>query len=305
MTETVRLDGRVYSLFSSDTNTFLALTVVEALEPCKETLEILILNFAPYDADPCFRSLSPVKSFTSLRTIIIDQDTFRIRGQPGRDNLFKLLPSSIEILGIEDFVEDFNHAILEFASHLAEGEYPNLRCVSLVPGGPNDWLSPDHMSGKSFHRFARGQDAPRLEAHSDHPGIEGIDINPYQRLPGEGREGDADDREVSEDGGLEVDAGAALDPDDERRQQEWVWFGRRCLTDSDLMSDLVRRIHEDSIICIRSSLRDISLRKKIRLLLLETNVQLDCAEVYTYASDDNDGLCCLWDIPPIDRGRKY
>lgn len=232
---------------------------------------------------------------------MIHQDTFKIWGQNEQDNLFKLLPSSLEILHIIDFVEEFSHAILDFAKHLAEGEYPNLQRVSIFSRDPiDDRLRPYYMTGRSFLAFASGQDVLRLEAQSDHPDTDGIDITPYHRLPGEGEEGDADDREPSEDGGLKEDVGTVLNPDDLMCQEEWVWFGRRCLRNTNLMSKLVHWIQEDSKLFIQSSLRDISMRKEIRSLLLGTNVKLECATVYAGQSNHYNRLFDLWDSPPIN-----
>lgn len=141
--------------------------MVEALEPCKKSLEKLDLEFGfDHEGDRSFRSLPSMKTFTSLKTLYLTQGAIGNHTRVddvSRDAFTKLLTSSIEELHITTFHDAYRYAVLDLAEQTAAGAYPNLLHVRLVGRDDGVSQSGESVSGQAFLKFARGQDEAGLD----------------------------------------------------------------------------------------------------------------------------------------------
>lgn len=260
--------------------------MVEALEPCKKSLERLELDFGlRHESDPCFRSLPSMKSFTSLKTLYLTQGAIgnhEWADDVPEDAFTKLLTSSIEELRIRKFLDAYKYAVLNFAEQTAAGAYPNLEHVRLIGWEEEDddddesgWLGV--IYGKAFLTFASGQDVSQLPVKNIETNIVGIDldneVSTHQLLFGEEREEEAEDQEASEETGSEAGSFGLT------HHYDWVRFGRRCLEDNDFKSQIARCVKEKSVIFLTTALQYLPLRQKIQRLFSEKYVVLECVTV--------------------------
>lgn len=141
--------------------------MVEALEPCKKSLETLDLEFGfDHEGDRSFRSLPSMKTFTSLKTLCLTQGAIGNHTRVddvSRDAFTKLLTSSIEELQITMFHDAYGYAVLDFAEQTAAGAYPNLLHVRLAGWDYGVSEPGEFVSGQAFLKFARGQDEAGLD----------------------------------------------------------------------------------------------------------------------------------------------
>lgn len=138
--------------------------MVTLLEPLKQQLEVLELDFREYPESQtslcAFRPISSLAAFTALKRLSLgylsimppeyypaaaDAMPERERGQlrelfrEPKDFLVKLLPCrSLESLELDDNDDVFDYHIVELARRTNLGEFPNLRHVRLRPEIVND-----------------------------------------------------------------------------------------------------------------------------------------------------------------------
>ncbi|KAH8759909.1 hypothetical protein F5883DRAFT_647807 [Diaporthe sp. PMI_573] len=147
------------------------------------------------------------------------------------------------------------------------------------------------MSGKSFIAFATGQDASP-EVNDGHGGY--IDMDPHEPRCDDEEE-EKEEKEDDDDGG-DVEDGDGEEDESESEDispawwawwagvglahtQEWMEFGRRCLSDRDLMFEIACHVEEDSTIYLRPTIDPGRLRKKVRMLFSKANVKFECVGV--------------------------
>jgi hypothetical protein len=292
--------------------------VVEALEPCRKSLERLSLDFGwqVEDVGGSFRFLPSMKAFTALRTLHLHQ---RVVGLPPCSFLFwtaskhvfdedaftKILPRSIETLHITRFHDAYGRAVFRVAKQAAAGAYPQLKYVRLIrapykASGADEPDHPDHpgsMAGRRFLAFARGQEAPRLAMDSSDSGKHLLNIDPSQVLPG-------DEENADDDDGVSGDSASGYGgydffprrPTDRDHKREWVEFCRHCLHDRDFKTTIMRSVSYAPFhptISLNSALKHFPLRNRIRMLFSEANVRFECVEVGVFlrcrASDASSG----------------
>jgi hypothetical protein len=275
----------------SGTNKHFILSVVVALDPSKKTLEKLILDLGMiHQVNLFFGHLQPMRSFTTLRTMHLSQGVigyFESAYDSYRKPLTVLLPRSIEDLVITDFDRFYGKAVLGLAKEAATGKYPNLKRVRLI----RERACRGFMSGKSFIAFATGQDASP-EVNDGHGGY--IDMDPHEPRCDDEEE-EKEEKEDDDDGG-DVEDGDGEEDESESEDispawwawwagvglahtQEWMEFGRRCLSDRDLMFEIACHVEEDSTIYLRPTIDPGRLRKKARMLFSKANVKFECVGV--------------------------
>lgn len=134
--------------------------MVTLLEPLKQQLEVLELNFRNYPKSQtglgAFRPILPLTAFTALKTLklghlsimppqfnsaaadnMTEEKARRLREifiERTKDFLVRLLPCrSLEFLEIDGIDDVLDHPIVELARRTNLGEFPNLRHVRLRP----------------------------------------------------------------------------------------------------------------------------------------------------------------------------
>ncbi|KAI3394714.1 hypothetical protein diail_2300 [Diaporthe ilicicola] len=133
--------------------------VVTLLEPFKQQLEVLDLNFTGF---PGFYKLEPTRpirslaAFTTLKSVRLEQACLGMPPKPDVDDisamseeeiaaqreseiayiktvLVNLLPcKSLEFLQIDEFSDEYDYAVVELARHASLERYPNLKHVRLI-----------------------------------------------------------------------------------------------------------------------------------------------------------------------------
>lgn len=212
-----------------------------------------------------------MKTFTALRTMHISK---RVAGR-ARESLITMLPRSIEELFIDEFREDFKHAVLDLAEQAAAGQFPNLKHVRLIKG---IWAG--FMWGKTFLDFASRVDA--LEASDNDvndfdivdSGADEVFLQPMLQRVGKLKE------EQVSDGS---DSDLSLD----ELKRENIDVSRRLLKDNVLRASIARHTdeHEHSSLWLQSSLisRPFKLKREVRMLFSKANVKFESVGVEIYS----------------------
>lgn len=242
--------------------------MVTALIPAKKTLKRLILNFGmSHEVLPHFRVLSPMKTFTALRTVHLSQGVVGLaRHWNGnvREALTTTLPRSIEELFIDEFDEDLKDAVLNFAEQAVAGQFPNLTHVRLIRA---NWRG--FMRGYSLLNFASRVDA--LEASGKDVSV--FDVEDSDAEPGYLHPmivSKVEDETQSED--LSLDFFHPF-------QEERIDVGRRLLRDKVFRDSIVHHTDETSNIFLHTALDSVPLRKEISVLFSKANVKFESVGV--------------------------
>lgn len=246
--------------------------MVTALLPAKKTLKRLILNFGmSQEVLPHFRVLSPMKTFTALRTVHLSQGVIGLaRHWDGnaKVSLTTTLPRSIEELFIDEFDEDLKDAVLHFAEQAVAGQFPNLKHVRLMQA---NWRG--FMRGYSLLIFASRVDA--LEASGKDVSV--FDVEDSDAEPGYlhpmilSRVGDETQSEES-DPDLSLDFFHPF-------QEERIDVGRRLLRDKAFRDSIVHHTDETSDIFLHTALDSVPLRRKFCTLFSKANVKFESVGV--------------------------
>lgn len=261
---------------------YFATSVVEALDPCKKSLERLELDFGSrHESDPCFRFLPSMRTFTSLKTLYLTQGAIgnhQCADDVPEDAFTRLLTSSIEELQITRFGEPYRLAILDLAEQTAAGAYPNLAHVRLIGRDYDESRVLGFINGQAFLTFASGQGISQLP-----PGLSRILT--YMMWASIGRTESTDQLLIDEEREEEVEHQEASEEDgsDPFRitdfHYDWVRFGQRCVNYNDFTSQIARCVKDNSVILLTTALRYLTVRKRIQRVFSKEFVEFECAAV--------------------------
>lgn len=260
----------------------LTFAVAEGLDPFKENMRRLILDFGKYhEKRPFFRSLPSMKTFTALRIMHLSQavvgDLWTLN-EGVRRSLTEMLPESLEELFIHKFDEKSTRAVLDLATQVSAGRFPNLKLVRVIGDVPIG-----HIRGSTFLQFANALDAAQSSDDDDDDDNEDDFYSTVVDLQSNSLQPVA----AGEDQGVPENS----DPDstlDERipHQMEWDEFKSHCYMDNVFRSSITRHVQESSGLSLRTAFNTVRLRRNVRMLFWKANVKFECVGIVIEGSVD-------------------